>query len=174
MLNHAFGRLAAIAAIAAAPALAGDYDRIFDVVKETWPARDTVLAVCNMNDNQLALLDLAETAKTKGFSLMIMDLRADKDFARTLSGVMARDLKRAFVVLIDEDTILGVKGTRTNEWITRLRTLKGVPTVAGSEGAFKAGAALWVPASDKDVLKARKLEIERMDLKVPAKAVDAK
>lgn len=174
MLNRTFSRLAAVAAIVAAPAFAGDYDRIFDVVKESWPARDTVLAVCNMNDNQLALLDLAETAKSKGFSLMIMDLRADRDFARMLSGVMARDLKRTFVVIVDEDAILGAKGTRTNEWITRLRTLKGVPTVAGSEGAFKAGAALWVPAAAAEGLKVRKLEVERMDLKVPAKAVDAK
>jgi len=173
MFKHAWGRCLAAAIIAAAPAFAGDYDRVFDVVKEAWPERTVALAVCNKDANQMALLDLADIAKAKGISLVIIDLKDEKDYNKTIALALGREPLPGFVLVMDEDPLLGAKGSHTARWIYRAHS-KGIPAVGISAAVLKHGADLVAPPSEKEPVKVHKAELEKLKLAVPAKAVDAK
>lgn len=162
--------LVAAAALLCTPLLAGDYDHLFDVVKTVWPERVMAMAICDKDANQLALIDLADTAKAHGISLTICDLRDEKDYAKVLTTSLARN--PGFLLILDDDTLLGGKGKFTARLIYRASG-REIPSVGISKDALKAGAILVAGTGPKDKVYGNKEAAKRMKVELPPEAVDA-
>ncbi|GEM_PF-3230522 len=169
MFQLSTGRMLAAAALLCAPLRAGDYDHLFDVVKDAWPERTVAMAVCDKDASQMELIDLAETAKARNISLLIVDLREEKDYNKTLASAMSRN--PGFVFIIDADPLLGAKGRLTARMIYRASG-RGIPTVGLSQGLLQLGAVLTAGPGAKDPVYANKETAERMKLPLPAGVID--
>ena len=151
------------------PLLAGDFDHLFDVVRATWPERTSAMAICDKDANQFALIDLADSAKAKGISLVIVDLRDEKEYNRTMVTALSRS--PSFFLLLDEDPLLGIKGRLTSRMIYRVSS-KDIPTVSLNKDSLKLGAALTAGSGADDPVYVSKEVLKRMKLALPEKAVD--
>jgi len=169
MLHRSWGRAIAAAAILCAPLFGGDYDRLFDTVKELWPDRSVAMALCDKDANQFALIDLADTAKARNISLIIVDCREEKEYNRVMVNALARN--PGFVLIIDEDPLLGAKGRLTSRMVYRLQG-RSVPAVGISKHCIEQGAVLAVGAGAGDPIFASKELATRMSLPLPAKFTD--
>ncbi|BDU73830.1 hypothetical protein [Mesoterricola silvestris] len=169
MFHLSIGRILTAAAILSAPLRAGDYDHLFDVVRDVWPERTLAMAICDKDASQLELIDLAETAKARNISLLIVDLKEEKDYNKTMAGAMSRN--PGFVFIIDGDPIMGAKGHLTARMIYRA-TGRDIPTVGLSQGLLQLGAVLTAGPGAKDPVYASKETAARMKLALPEGAVD--
>lgn len=124
-------------ALAFLPAAAGDYDQVLATVKQVWPEKRTGAAVCSVDFNQMALLDLTDGAKDRGISLLILNVKAPKELEPILNMLLGR--KPDFVVLIEGDPSLGEKNRAMQMVVGRAR-VRRIPTVGISEDAIKYGA----------------------------------
>lgn len=169
MFHRSWTRVAVAGALLCAPLFAGDYDHVFDVVKATWPERHVALTLCDKDANQLTLIDLADTAKARDISLIIMDLRDEKNYPRTLTAALTQ--KADFVLVIDDDPLLGVKGRLTARLIYRVSS-NNLPVVGLSKDLLKLGAALTAGADPKDTVFVNKAVAKRMKITLPDGATD--
>jgi len=169
MFHLTTGRILAAAALLCAPLRAGDYDHLFDVVKEIWPERTVAMAICDKDASQFELIDLADTAKARNISLLIVDLREEKDYNKTLASAMSRN--PGFVFIVEGDPLLGAKGRLTARMIYRASG-RDVPTVGLSQGLLQLGAVLTAGPGAKDPVYVSKEAAERMKLPLPAGAID--
>lgn len=170
MLNRSLRSILTAGVLLGSPLFAGDYDHVFDVVKAVWPQRTLAMAICDKDANQLALIDLADTAKAHGISLTIIDLRNEKDYPRTLTSSLA--LKPGFLLIVDEDPLLGGKGKLTARMVYR-GAGQGIPTVGISKDALKVGAVLMAATDPKGPVYANKEAAKQMNLELPAGVLDA-
>ncbi len=171
MLHRYWGRAVAVAAFMCAPLLAGDYDHLFDVVKEIWPDRTVAMAICDKDANQFALIDLADTAKARNISLIIVDLRDEKDYNRTILTAMGRN--PGFFLIIDEDPLLGSKGHLTSRMVYRVSG-RDIPVVGISAEVLKHGAVLAVGSGAKDPIYVNKTAAAHIKIALPPDGVEPK
>jgi len=169
MLHRTWGRALAVAAILCAPMLAGDYDHLFDVVHETWPERTLAMAFCDKDLNQMTLIELADTAKAHDISLLIVDLREEKEYNKTVASALNRN--PSFVLIIDDDALLGAKSRLTSRLIYRLSG-KDIPSVGISKEIIKLGGTLAVGPNATDPIYGAKELARKMKVELPAKAVE--
>lgn len=172
LMNHL--RLGALVAFATLPVCAGDYDDLLKSVRLAWPERTTGAAICSLDANQLALMDLAESAKTLNISLIIMNVQKPQELRNTLNTLLGK--KPGFLVLIDDDPILGVKSGHTRQIIGQAASRK-IPTVALTEEAIALGAVFAVGPATKGKLVTNPKAAERIGVplpdEVPAMEVEA-
>jgi hypothetical protein len=169
MFQRSWGRFIAAAAIACAPAMAGDYDHVFDVVKATWPERQMAMAFCDKDANQMALIDLADTAKERNISLVIVDMKDEKEYNKTMINALARN--PGFILIIDEDPLLGTNGRLTARMIYRVSG-RLIPTVGINKAALSHGAILTAGSGAKDPVYGSKTVAKQLKLTLPEGAVD--
>lgn len=169
MFHLSMGRSVAAVAILCAPLAAGDYDHLFDVVRDLWPERTVAMAICSKDANQFELIDLADTAKARNISLLIVDLREEKDYARVITSAMNRN--PGFIFVLDGDPLLGAKGRLTARMIYRAMG-RDIPTVGLSQGLLQMGAVLTAGPGPKDPVYVSKETAERMKLTLPSDAID--
>lgn len=169
MLHKSVGRAIAAAVMVCAPLLAGDYDHVFDVVRDVWPERNVAMAICDKDANQMALLDLADSAKAHNLSLVIMDLRSEKEYNKTI--IAALQHNPGFFLIIDEDPLMGSKGSLTARMTYRVGG-KDIPAVGVSAAALKQGAVLTAGPGADDPVFVNKAAAKRMKLLLPSGAVD--
>ena len=169
MPNRWWSRVFVVAALVSAPLLAGDYDHVLDVVKQAWPARAKGMAICSLEANQFTLLDLVETAKARGISLVIINIKEIRDMEKTLQSALQR--RPDFCLIIDDDTVLGSKSTLINRVVGRAAA-QGVPTVGLSPEPLKFGAVLAVGAAPGAPILVNLAMARRMKLEIPEGAVD--
>ena len=169
MFHRTWGQACAMAAILCAPLMGGDYDHVFDVVKENWPERTQAMAFCDKDLNQMALIELADTAKAHNISLLIVDLRDEKEYNKTVASALNR--KPDFVLILDDDALLGGKGRLTPRLIYRVGG-REIPAVGISKEAVKAGAVLAAGPNPTDPVYALKALAKKMNLSLPAKVID--
>jgi hypothetical protein len=149
--------------------MAGDYDHLFDVVKATWPERQVAMAFCDKDANQMALIDLADTAKERNISLVIVDLKDEKDYNKTMVNAMARN--PGFVLIIDEDPLLGSKGRLTARMIYRVSG-RLIPCVGISKVVLTHGAVLAVGSGAKDPVLVSKATAKQLKVTLPEEGVE--
>jgi len=169
MLYKTLGRAVMAGALLCAPLMGGDYDHIFDVVKSTWPERTKAMAFCNKDANQMTLLELADTAKARNISLVIIDFKDEKVYDKTVDKAIWK--KPGFVLIIDDDGLLGGKAALTARLIARFQD-KDVPVVGISPDVMKLGAVLSTGPGAADPVYGAKAIAKKMDLELPEKAVE--
>jgi hypothetical protein len=151
------------------PLLAGDYGRIFDVVREAWPERTVAVAMCDKDANQMALIELADDAKAHNVSLIIMDCKDEKQYGTSIVAALARN--PGFFLIIDEDPLLGGKGRLTSRMTYRAGG-RDIPTVGITQNTIKLGAVLATGPGEKDPTYASRAAAKRMNLTLPEGIVD--
>jgi hypothetical protein len=169
MFRVSLGWAIAATALLCAPLAGGDYDHLFDVVRASWPERTMAMALCDKDASQMELIELADTAKARNISLLIVDLRDEKDYNRTMAGAMGRN--PGFLFILDGDPLLGAKGKLTTRMIYRAAS-RGIPTVGLSQGLLGLGAVLTAGPDTKDPVYVSKETAEQLKLTVPPDAVD--
>ena len=169
MLRRSWGRALAAVVLLSAPLLAGDYDHVFDVVREAWPDRTVAMALCDKDANQMTLIELADSAKAHNLNLVIVDLKSEKDYNKTIIAALTHN--PGFFLLLEDDAITGLKGPLTSRMIYRVAG-KSVPTVALSKAALKLGAVLTAGPGTSDPVYVSNDVAKRMDLALPAGAID--
>ena len=150
------------------PLAAGDYDDVLKSVRSAWPDKTTGAAICSVDFNQLALMDLAESAKTLNINLLIMNVKSPKELRTTLNVLLAK--RPGFLVLIDEDPVLGVKSGNTRFIIAQAGARK-IPTVAITEEAIKLGAVFAIGPATGGKLITNQKEANRMGVPLPEEMV---
>ena len=165
--------LSALAAcvLLSSPLAAGDYSHVLEAVKRTWPGRTTGVAFCSLEANQLALLDLVDTAKEQGLSLAIIDLKGAKDSEKTIRTGLGRQPQPDFVLVIDEDPQVGTAGPLLGKLVARALSLK-VPAVGLRAGDLDKGAALAVGSEPGAKVFANRKVLRQLNLAVPEGAED--
>ena len=163
-------RVCTLALLLIAPAFAGDYDHALDVIKKAWPERVKGVAVCNLEANQLAMLELVDTAKAKGVSLAIINLQGAKDLNKTATTALNRNAD--FLLFIDDDPFVGVK-TDLGKTLAKRALARGLPVVALTRDALKEGAALAVGAGAQDAVYYNAEVIKKLGVVIPEGALDA-
>jgi ABC-type uncharacterized transport system substrate-binding protein len=126
-------------ALVAIPGLAGDFDDILKATKQVWPDKSWGAAVCSVDFNQLALLDLTDGAKEQGMSMLILNVKSPKELEGTLNLLLSR--KPDFLVLIEDDPSLGEKNRAMSTIVGRAGARK-IPTVGLTEESLKYGALM--------------------------------
>jgi ABC-type uncharacterized transport system substrate-binding protein len=161
--------MVAACAIFSSALVAGDYTHVLDVVKQNWPDRTMGIAICSLEANQFALLDLVDTAKERGMSLVIMNLKTAKEAEQTIHAALNRH--PGFFLIIDEDPLMGTKGRDLSTLTGRAMTYQ-IPTVGLSAEAIKHGATLAAGANPTDkVFYSGKL-VKKLELTTPEGGVD--
>jgi hypothetical protein len=169
MLHRTWGRALAAAVVLAAPLLASDYDHVFDVVRDAWPDKTVAMALCDKDANQMALIDLADAAKAHNLTMVIVDLKAEKDYPRTITAALTK--KPDFLFILEDDSLTGLKGSLTKRLIYRVGQNK-IPAVALTKESLQLGVVLAAGAGPKDPVFANKEAAKQMDLTLPSEAVD--
>jgi len=169
MFYQTWGRAVAVVAVLCVPLMGGDYDHVFDVAKEVWPERTMAMAFCNKDANEMALIELADSAKAHNLSLMIVDLRDEKEYNRTVASALSRN--PGMVLIIDDDALLGAKGHLTARLIYRVQG-KDIPVVGISKDLIKLGAVLATGSGAGDPVYAAKALAKKMNLALPEKTVE--
>lgn len=170
MLNRPWARALAACAILSTSLMAGDYDHVLDVMKQAWPERAKGVAICSLEANQFALLDLVDTAKDRGLSLVIMNMKEARELEATLKAALAR--RPQFFLIIDEDPILGAKGHSLSRLVGRASSA-GIPSVSLSEVALASGVAMAVGSAADAKVVVNEDVIKRLKLTRPEGAVAA-
>ena len=169
MILRPLFRTLAVLALLALPLRAGDYDHLLGVVKKAWPERAKGVAICSLDANQLALLDLVDTAKAQGLTLTIVNLKDAKESDRTIRAGLAD--RPAFVLIIDEDPEMGTKGPLLGKLVTRALG-QGVPVVGLAVEALGAGAALAAGPDPAAKVYYNGQVLRKLKLAIPAGAED--
>lgn len=121
--------------------VAGDYDGLLKVVLKSKPQWKSGAAMCSLDMNQLALLDLTDAAKAMGLNLVVLNVAAQKDIEPMLQTMLRR--KPDFIILMDEDPLLGVK-TNTGSRIIKMSIAYKIPTLSITQAGLKLGALFAV------------------------------
>jgi ABC-type uncharacterized transport system substrate-binding protein len=132
-----------LALVVATTLSAGDYDALLSTVAKAKPEWKTAAAMCSLDMNQLALLDLTDSAKQKGISLIVMNVASAKDVEPMLRNLVQR--KPDFLILMEEDLILGVKSKAGAMIVGRANNAK-IPTLAITKYGLKLGALFAIGA----------------------------
>lgn len=169
MRSNLWGRVLVAAAILGAPLFAGDYDHLFSVIRDTWPEKNVVLSLCDKDANQMALIDLADSAKAKGLSLIIMDLKDEKSYNASM--VTALTKNPGVLLVLEDDPLLGLKGRLTARMIYRVGG-RDIPAVGLNKDLLKLGATLVTGAGADDPVYVNKDAAKHMKLPIPEKAAD--
>ena len=149
--------------------LAGDYGHVLDVVKQTWPERTKGIALCSLEANQFALLDLVDTAKEKGISLAIINVKNVKESDRDIQTALQRSPD--FLLIIDEDPLMGSKGALLKRLVARAMGSK-VPAVGLSADALEAGAVLAAGADPTAKVFYNGKMLKKLEMPIPEGAED--
>jgi len=144
-----------------APVFAGDYDQVLSAVQRLWPDKTTAAAICSVDWTQQALLDLTDAAKSRGISLMILNVKTQKDVDNTLNNLLSR--RPQFMILIEGDPMVGIK-SRSTDLIIGRAAARRIPTVALTEEGLSRGAVMAAGEATKgkvlwNVKVAKKLEL---------------
>lgn len=118
--------------------VAGTHDDLLQSVKKKWPDKQQGIVVCNMQANSETVQALAVAAGKLGITLEVFNVENDKDIDSACGMVMRS--RPDFLVLVDQDPILGAASKQTKNFIQRT-SMAGVPTVATGEALVKLGAA---------------------------------
>jgi ABC-type uncharacterized transport system substrate-binding protein len=153
-----------VAMVAVAFAWAGDFDDVLTTVKATWPEKNTVGVLCDIDINQMALLDLTDAAKAKNMSVVVMNLKQMRDIEKQMRSLLDKHVD--FVLLMDDDPIFGVKSPKTERTIG-IAEGRGVPTVSISAAALKVGALFVVGADTKGRILASAAMAKKLKLDLP-------
>ena len=168
MRNQCWARALAACAILSTSLLAGDYGHVLDVVQKAWPERTKGMAICSLEANQFALLDLVDTAKERGLSLVIVHLKDARDLDATLKTALMRHPD--FVLIIDEDPILGSKGVSLSRLVGRAAAM-GIPAVGLAPDLLNCGGAVAVAAATEAKVQYNAEVLKQLKLAVPEAAV---
>ena len=168
MLDRTWARALAVCALLSTSLLAGDYGHVLDVVSQTWPERGKGVVLCSLEANQFTLLDLVDTAKERGLSLTIVNLKELKALDKTIATTLSR--RPDFVLIIDDDPILGSKGSALPRLLARAASL-GIPTVGMSVEPLKVGGALAAGAAATDKVYYSDAVLKTLKLPIPEGAV---
>lgn len=144
-----FLKPALLSLLAAGSLFAGDYDALLGAVAKAKPEWKTGAVMCSLDMNQLALLDLTDTAKQKGISLVVLNVAAQKDVDPMLRSLVNR--KPDFAILMEEDLILGVKSKSGAVMAGRLSAAK-IPTLSITRAGLKLGALFAIGDDTKGKL----------------------
>lgn len=138
-MDHRFRflKMSVLALVAAATLSAGDYDALFGTVAKAKPGWKTAAALCSLDSNQLALLDLTDSAKQKGISLIVVNVTAQKELEPQLRSLITR--KPDFLILMEEDPLLGAKSHNAGMIVGRANGAK-IPTLTITKEGLKLGA----------------------------------
>jgi len=119
--------------------VAGTHDDLLQSVKKRWPDKKQGIVVCNTEANAESVQALAVAASKLGLTLQVFNVADDRDID-SASGIVMRS-RPDFVVLVDQDPILGAAGKQTKKFIQRASSA-GVPTISTGESMLKIGAVL--------------------------------
>ncbi len=125
--------------LAGSTMIAGSPDGLFSSVKKKWPSKKEAFVVCNATTSAKALDELVASATRMGYQVQVFDVATEGDVDKA-TGIV-QNTRPDFVVLLDQDSILGVNGKKTKRFIERVGAV-GVPTVGTGEGLVKIGAVL--------------------------------
>jgi hypothetical protein len=168
MLDRTWARALAVCAVLSTSLLAGDYGHVLDVVSQAWPERAKGVVLCSLEANQFTLLDLVDTAKERGLNLTIVNMKELKALDKTIATTLSR--RPDFVLIIDDDPILGSKGTALPRLLARAASL-GIPTVGMSVEPLKVGGAIAAGAAVTDKVYFNEVVLKTLKLPIPDGAV---
>jgi CheY-like chemotaxis protein len=169
MQAHFWRRALVAAAILGAPLFAGDYDHLFGVIRDTWPEKNVLLSLCNKDANEMTLIDLADSAKAKGLSLIIMDIKDEKAYNATMTNALSKN--PGVLLILEDDPLTGLKGHLTTRMIYRVGG-REIPAVALSKDLLKLGGALATGSGADDPVYVNKEVIKRLKINLPDKCTD--
>jgi hypothetical protein len=170
MVKRLWASAFAVAALSSVTLLGGDYSHLLEVVKTNWPERSKGMAICSLQANQFTLLDLVDNAKEKGISLVIVNIKEMKEMEKTLGSALNR--RPDFILIIDDDTVLGSKSTLIAKVVSRA-AVKGIPTIGLSVDPLKFGAVLAVAAAADAPIYVNMAAAKQLKVDLPAGAVAA-
>lgn len=126
--------------------VSGSPDTVFRSAQQRWPDAKSVMLVCNMKTQESTLRNLAAAAKQAGLSLEVFDVESTKDLDNAM-GYITKS-RPGFVILVDEDPVLGANNKLTQTFISRANRA-GVPTVSTGKELLKIGATLSLETDSK-------------------------
>jgi ABC-type uncharacterized transport system substrate-binding protein len=119
--------------------VAGTPDDLLKSLKKQWPDKKQGIVICNTQVNADTVQALAAAAEKTGISLQVFNVATDRDID-SASGIVMQS-RPDFVVLVDQDPVLGASGKQTKKFIQRASSA-GVPTISTGESLMKIGAVL--------------------------------
>jgi ABC-type uncharacterized transport system substrate-binding protein len=125
--------------------VAGTHDDLLQSLKKQWPDKQQGLVVCNMQASAETVQALTAAAGKVGIALQVFNVANDQDIDAA-SGVV-KGSRPDFVLLVDQDPVLGASGKLTKKFIQRASSA-GIPTATTGEALLKIGAVLS-PASSR-------------------------
>jgi len=125
--------------LAGSAMFAGTQDTLFQSVKKQWPDKKEGVIVCNTDASAAAVQSLAAAASKLGIALCVCNVGNERDVDAAIG--MVNRSHPDFLVLVDQDPVLGASSKSTKRFIDRAASA-GVPTIATGEALVKIGAVL--------------------------------